>query len=96
MSITAPRWSAAGSDWSVAWSPTPPHLTGSEAIVAEIEARLSMVDTISLTPTSAPVPSTTSHSVAVYLALALFGGHFTTSAGVPSSQSIPGRFYGPR
>jgi hypothetical protein len=77
---TAPRWSAAGSDWSVAWSPTPPHLTGSAAIVAEIEARLSLVDTIRPTPTSVPVPSTSSHSVAVYMALALCAGRFTTSA----------------
>jgi hypothetical protein len=93
---TAPRWSAAGSDWSVAWSPTPPHLTGSAAIVAEIEARLSLVETIRPTPTSAPVPSTSSSSVAVYLVLALCGGHFTTSAWVPTSQSVPGRLYGPR
>jgi len=83
---TAPRWSAAGSDWSVAWSPTPPHLTGSAAIVAEIEARLSLVDTIRPTATSVPVPSTSSHSVAAYMALALCGGRFTTSAGLPTSE----------
>ena len=75
----SPPWSAYGPDWSIAWSPTAPHLTGSPAVIAEIKARLSSVDTILLTPASASVPSTTSNSVAVYTALSRCKRLFTAS-----------------
>ena len=91
MRATSPGWLAYGPGWSIAWSPTPPHLTGSAAIIAEIEARLSFVDTILPTPTSASVPSTTSNSVAVYTALSRGERPFTASA--PSFESIPGGIY---
>jgi len=93
MRFTSPRWTAYGPDWSIAWSPTPPHLTGSAAIVAEIKARLSSVDTILLTPTSAFAPSTTANSVAVYTALSRCKRPFTASS--PNFESIPGRIYSP-
>ena len=93
MRATSPRWLAYGPDWSIAWSPTPPHLTGTAAIIAEIEARLSSVHAIPPTPTSALVPSTTSNSVAVYTALSRCERPFTASA--PNFESIPGRIYSP-
>jgi len=84
---------AYGPDWSIAWSPTPPHLTGTAAIIAEIEARLSSVHAIPPTPTSALVPSTTSNSVAVYTALSRCERPFTASA--PNFESIRGRTHSP-
>ena len=67
--MSSKPWVAFGPSWIFQWSPEPPHLEGSDNVIAAVEAWLARADTIAPTPTSTPVPSVASNSVAVYSAL---------------------------
>ncbi len=89
-------WSAHGTDWRLKWSPAAPHLTGTPSVVAAVERWLSREKTVRPTPTSSSVPSIPSEAMAVYSVLLVVAPTpFTTSAGAPSFESVPGRVYGP-
>ena len=88
--MSSKPWVAFGPAWIFQWSPDAPYLEGSEEVIAAVEAWLDRADTILPTPTSAPVPSTSSNSVAVYTAL-----HYAvptilgTSADAPHPPPVP-------
>jgi hypothetical protein len=87
------RWTATGDDWSLAWSPRAPFLTGSAEVIAELEVELGRAASIRLTPTSVAVESTAREPAAVLAALARCGRSFTLTGSPPTFESIPDRVY---
>jgi len=94
----APRpWAAMGDDWTIAWAPKVPYVSGSgpssSTVIAALEAELDRAATIRLTPTSAAVESTTREPAAVLAALARCGRPFTLTGLPPSFESVADRVY---
>lgn len=83
-------WQATGEGWVLTWAPMEPYLSGTPAVVADVEVALARRPYVDVSPTGPSVPSTASDPLAVLVTLAAVApSRYYVSATAPRPPRTP-------
>lgn len=82
-------WQALGRGWAIAWSPTPPHLSGAPEVVGMLEQQLDG-SALLVTPTGPAIVADAGDPLAVLAVLAqLMPGRYDVTGDPPTIPETP-------